>query len=481
MGQVNFIPWEQDYRSRMHPELLTSLLHEAVPVLKYINWSVSETAEGFARTILPLSYESTNQHGTHQAALITIAADYTGGIALATLVRGIPILGVHPQPSDNGAALWLVSMNISYKIPSASDLNIVSRIEPENFTRIAERYNSGKQLLERIDIAFESGGESVATGTFTYFLKQSKYLKPQTPEGRVNVLFSHRVKASARLIAGVRATENDVQNGPLYSDPYSPIAAGIHGRLLAQRHIKILPELRDMVAARTKNIDDFLLEAIGKGAKQLVFVGVGFDFRVFRLISDHSDIKIFELDLSHMLFEREKIISGFANSDSIQRKSIGINLELEDVADKLLATNIFDPLAATCFIVEGASMYFEENVNRRIFASIRRIMANSQSMVWIDIVTKSVIEGTSGYSSVENFVKGMEKLGEPFIFGLNDPVVFFAKLGFTVQKSMPSDSYNDDHSNPIFALYNFHILLAENEDATPKGSHLVEDSRPVIF
>jgi O-methyltransferase involved in polyketide biosynthesis len=47
---------------------------------------------------------------------------------------------------------------------------------------------------------------------------------------------------------------------------YSPVAAGSHGRLLAQRHIDILPELRDMVVARTKNIDDFLLDAIGKGA-----------------------------------------------------------------------------------------------------------------------------------------------------------------------------------------------------------------------
>jgi hypothetical protein len=99
---------------------------------------------------------------------------------------------VHPLASDNGAALWLVSMNISYKIPSANDLTITSRIEPDNFQRIKERYNSGKQLLERIDIAFESGGESVATATFTYFLKQSKYLRPQTADARINVLFGHR-------------------------------------------------------------------------------------------------------------------------------------------------------------------------------------------------------------------------------------------------------------------------------------------------
>jgi O-methyltransferase involved in polyketide biosynthesis len=141
-------------------------------------------------------------------------------------------------------------------------------------------------------------------------------------------------------------------------------------------------------------------------------------------MNNQRDIKIFELDLPHMLVEREKIISTFANSCSIQRYTIGINLELEDVADKLLASTLFDPLVATCFIVEGASMYFDENVNRRILTSLRRIMSNSLSMLWIDVVAQSVIQGTTGYPSVENFVKGMEKLGEPFIFGLNDSAMF---------------------------------------------------------
>ena len=132
------ITWEDDYRQRANPQLFTELLRDAVPVLQHIGWKVLETDEGYAKTLLPLNYESTNQHGTHQAALMVLAGDYTGGIALATLIRGVPIIGVHPQRSDNGAALWLVSVDITYKAPSAGDLVITSRFAPEEFERIAQ-------------------------------------------------------------------------------------------------------------------------------------------------------------------------------------------------------------------------------------------------------------------------------------------------------------------------------------------------------
>ena len=130
-------------------------------------------------------------------------------------------------------------------------------------------------------VVFESEGNEVATATFSYFLRQANYLEPQTPEARMNILFSHRVKASARLIAGVRAMES-MEPNPLYVDPYSHIVAGAHGELLAKRFTSILPQLRHMVSARTKDADERLMESIKKGTKQVVFVGVGLDLRPYR-------------------------------------------------------------------------------------------------------------------------------------------------------------------------------------------------------
>ena len=92
----NAITWAQDYDTRVNPTLMTRLLHEAIPVLQWTGWRVTEVQEGCCITELPLNHATTNQHGTHQAALLSLSADYTGGLALATLLRGVPFAGVHP-------------------------------------------------------------------------------------------------------------------------------------------------------------------------------------------------------------------------------------------------------------------------------------------------------------------------------------------------------------------------------------------------
>ena len=95
------ISWAQDYNTRVNPTLMTRLLHEAIPVLQWTGWRVTEVEEGCCTTELPLNHATTNQHGTHQAALLSLSADYTGGLALATLLRGVPFAGVHPCNEDN--------------------------------------------------------------------------------------------------------------------------------------------------------------------------------------------------------------------------------------------------------------------------------------------------------------------------------------------------------------------------------------------
>ena len=452
----NVITWEDDYRQRINPELFTQLLRDAVPVLRHVGWTVVETGEGYARTILPLNCESTNQHGTHQAALMVLAGDYTGGIALATLLRGVPIVGVHPQRSDNGAALWLVSVDITYKVPSAGDLVITSRFAPEEFERIQRRFFRGKQCLEIVRVVFETEGNEVATASFGYFLRQSSYLKPQTPEARMHILFSHRVKASARLIAGVRAMES-MEPNPLYFDAYSRLAAGTHGELLARRFTAILPQLRHMVSARTKDADDWLLKSIREGTKQIVFVGVGFDLRAFRLIPEQPGIQVFELDLPYMLAEREKLLATIADLPNLQRKSVGINLQLEDLAPRLIE-NGFDPALASFFVLEGASMYLDKAVNGKILASLRQLMGNVDSLLWVDIVAKSVIDSTTGFTEVESFLTRMEKLGEPFIFGVEDVALYFSSLGFEIVSRTPSNAYRPGLADPVFRLYEFLLL-----------------------
>jgi methyltransferase (TIGR00027 family) len=447
--------WEEHYREFVNPALLTALLREAVPVLENVGWSVVDTGEGYARTILPLNRESTNQHGTHQAALIALAADYTGGIALGTLLNGVPVLGVHPQTNEDGAALWLVGIRITYRRPSVGDLIASATIPGDELARIRQKYAGGDQAIIPLEICLESEGEQVGTATMSYYLRQSKALKPQSPTDRPSALYKHRVKASARLIAGLRASENGKMNRR-YEDRYAELAAGPHGRLLAERFTAILPPLREMVVARTCHIDGLLSNAVNRGLKQLVLVGAGLDFRTLRAPRG-SGLRVFELDLPDMLAERARVLAGFGNMPAPQSTPIALNLEFDDIGT-VLRTAGFDPTAPSMFVFEGMSMYFEERINRSILSSIRALMEHPDSRLWCDIVASSVIRNATGHIEVEKFIKGMAKLGEPFVFGLDDPVPFLERLGYEIVGHDRSSSDPATRDNPLFDLYRFYVL-----------------------
>jgi hypothetical protein len=50
-----------------------------IPVLAHSDWRIEEVKDGFCKYVLALKAPATNQHGTHQAALISLSADYPEG------------------------------------------------------------------------------------------------------------------------------------------------------------------------------------------------------------------------------------------------------------------------------------------------------------------------------------------------------------------------------------------------------------------
>jgi methyltransferase (TIGR00027 family) len=458
--------WEEHYREFVHPTLLSALLREAVPVLDSVDWSVLETAPGHARTVLPLNRESTNQHGTHQAALIALAADYTGGIAIATLLNGVPVLGVHPVTDDQGAALWLVGMRITYRRPSVADLSASATIATEDAGHIQQKYTAGDPVIIPLEIRLESEGEPIGTATMSYYLRQSKELRPQASGDRLSVLYQHRVKASARLIAGLRADAA----GPFDAGNqagYDALAAGQHGKLLAQRFTALLPPLRELVVRRNHHIDHLLAAALDGGLQQLVLVGAGLDFRALRTPRG-SGLRVFELDLPEMLAERARVVRHFGSIPEVSRTEVPINLEHDDVAAALRRAG-FDSGASSLLIYEGMSMYFPERINQAILSSLRELLNHPSSLVWLDIVAEAVVRNSTGRVEVEQFIRGMAKLGEPFVFGLDDPAPFLERCGYAIQGDSSLASGPGGTDNPLFDLYRFYVLAPSSAGQATGG------------
>jgi 3-hydroxyacyl-CoA dehydrogenase len=110
------------------------------------------------------------------------------------------------------------------------------------------------------------------------------------------------------------------------------------------------------------------------------------------------------------------------------------------------------------FVPEGVSTDLEEPTMRRLLRSLAKVMRHGESRLWLDVVSRSVVDGTSGHATVESFVSGVARLGEPFVFGLDEAGSFFAELGFESLRVAASSCYQDRQASPICELYSFHVL-----------------------
>jgi len=448
------VTWDQDRATRLEPAEFTKLLREQVPVLEFVQWEIKEVDLGGAETVLPLNAQSTNQHFTHQAALLVLAADYTGGVALTSLLTGWPVLGVHPVASRYSVSMWLLKVDIKFLRPSVADLTVTAKIDPELHERIQKRFFEGKTVVETITIEFRNGDVPVAEATATYFARQSDKLRAEgISTERVNTLYQLKLTSSAEMIAGVRARET----GTLFEDPYAYHMAGQHGVAIANRFCERTPQLGGMVAARTRHLDDTLRNFIRGGGRQIVNVGVGWDMRAFRLPLPEGT-KLYELDFPTTLEERRRRLAqqDVVEQPGVTRIEVPIDLRTMSLADVLAGQiDVNQPIFLAW---EGMSMYFSEEEVLAILEGMQPLMQHPDSLLWLDLVDREPVETPEQFpSSIQQFMRGMRVLGEPFTFGVDDAEEFLQSAGLRCLETVKSDLYLPGKEDPIYEVYQFCI------------------------
>lgn len=447
------ITWEQDFEQRVNPSLMTELLRTAIPVLESSDWRIERVEDGFCQSILPLNTPTTNQHGTHQAALISLSADYTGGLALATLLRGVPLAGVHQCHEEESASLWLAGMNVKYRSPSSGHLTGVCRIDPKKAEAIRSRYFSGNRVLATLEVEFHSNGDLVAVAEMKYFAQPTIQLTPAPGSQNRSALFSHKLKASARMIAGLRAMTSTNPRLTICC-PNAAIGAGPHGALLATRLKTVLPQLTDMVLARTQHIDETLRDI--PDLKQVVMLGAGLDMRSLKHAPALPDVTFFEIDLPEMIAERMRITAMLPHEFADRRVLLEADFRVDDLTSLIVSHPRFDPKVPTMFIYEGCSMYFTEQENRRVMQMVRALMEHPQSCLWSDFVTTDVVTGRTNNRNISAFLEGMDKLGESFIFGVDDPGPWLKQEGLGLVDTTRCGDYLHE-SDMVFNTYAFSV------------------------
>ena len=447
------VSWEQDFQDRMNPDLMTGLLRASIPALEECDWQIVDVRDRFCETLLPLNKATTNQHGTHQAALISLSADYTGGMALATLLRGVPLAGIHACRNDVSASLWLAGMNVRYKSPSTGHLTGVCQIDPVQAEEIRSRYFRGNRVLATLQVSFYANGELAAEAEMKYFAQPTIQLTPASPQPSRSTLFNHKLKASARMIAGVRGRTSAREKLRTHC-PHAGLVAGPHGQLLADHLNSILPQLQDMVLTRSQHIDEMIRQV--PELRQVVLAGAGLDMRSLKHATDHPDVTFFEVDLPEMIAERERVIKLLPEDYSSQRVMLKADFKTDDLEKVIGQHERFDPTLPTAIIFEGCSMYFSEAENRRLCAAFRGLLQHPHSCLWIDCVDTKVVTRRTNDQRIISFLEGMDSLGESFIFGTDDPSELLKPAGFEIVETISAGAYLDD-PDPVLGTYSFSI------------------------
>jgi len=101
-------------------------------------------------------------------------------------------------------------------------------------------------------------------------------------------------------------------------------------------------------------------------------------------------------------------------------------------------------------------MYFQEAEVRYVLEGMIPLMRHPDSLLWVDMVERdAVLHPETFPDSVQNFMRGMQILGEPFTFGPETIEGFMRSSGFRTLEVVPSDVCLNGAKDPVYDIYKF--------------------------
>ncbi len=175
------------------------------------------------------------------------------------------------------------------------------------------------------------------------------------------------VTDTARLIAMCRAIESE-RDDALFHDPYARRLAGPGAEQLAG---KLLGggRLPDVMAIRTKAIDDLLIRLIDQqGIDLVISLGAGLDTRPYRL-SLPTSLRWVEVDLPKMITYKDEQLAGVETRCRLERYAV-------DLGDRAQRTHFFASIAKDAkkavVLTEGLLYYLHPTAVAELAADLHK-------------------------------------------------------------------------------------------------------------
>jgi methyltransferase (TIGR00027 family) len=227
------------------------------------------------------------------------------------------------------------------------------------------------------------------------------------------------VSDTARWVAVYRANES-ARPDAVFTDPLAERLAGEHGRDIVARFPRTMRSGWWMVA-RTKIIDDAILEAIADGCDRVLNLAAGLDTRPYRLDLP-ADFGWVEADLPALLAEKEQLLSD-------QRPRCRLTRHAVDLADPMARDRFLNEALAgatkALVLTEGLSMYLEYS----------DITALSEAFTRPEIAWWMLDLGGPGLKRFMNEKTDGLLQNAPFKFAPDNGLAYFEDLGWRVVES----------------------------------------------
>ena len=226
-------------------------------------------------------------------------------------------------------------------------------------------------------------------------------------------LITH-VSDTARWTALHRATES-ARRDALFNDPFAARLAGEHGRAIVAGSPRTTRNGWWLIA-RTKIIDDTIIEAVADGCDRVLNLAAGLDTRPYRLDLP-ADFDWVEADLPGLLTEKARLLSDHAPRCRLTRTAV-------DLADPGARDAFFDEaldgVTRALVLTEGLLYYLDNH----------DVDALSQAIKRPEVAWWMLDFGGPGLKKLMNKKMGGILENAPFKFAPENGLAYFEELGW---------------------------------------------------
>jgi methyltransferase (TIGR00027 family) len=174
------------------------------------------------------------------------------------------------------------------------------------------------------------------------------------------------------------------------------------------------PGARSSGVARTRLIDDLMMDSLKSGLEQVVILGAGFDARAYRLLHP-AKTRFFEVDQPSTSRTKRRLLAECLGALPSDVAFVEVDFNQQELGPALEQAG-FEPQQPTFFLWEGVTNYLTENA---VDATLRWIGRTAPpSHLVFTYVHRDVIRAPRSFAGAQRLGRTLAQAGERWTFGL---------------------------------------------------------------